>query len=382
MGMNQISMMIDRRSSPSDVCSVIILKSDFNKIKSIKHMRKILINSSIFAFVALALAISANSVFAQMGDVARSRHPDHWENVTDSAAWDDRFYHTSVVFNNKVWVMGGYAASGVKNDIWSTPSSNGADWTQAVTSSARWSPRATAASVVFKDKIWIMGGFDRDFTILDDIWFSTNKSASQWTKVTTTNSWPKRQGLAAAVFKMNGTSKIFVSGGLSDNNNQVYYNDVWSSSNGVDWTQVTSNSPWIGRRYHQMLSFNNKLWVIGGLDSRNNGLNDVWYSTNGADWTQVTTSSIPWTGRGMHKVAIKGNKMWLTGGVRYSADSTPSMIYMNDVWKSSNGIDWTLVNSAAPWGVRSGHTSVSADDKLWVMGGGLGLPGYNDVWQI
>ena len=36
----------------------------------------------------------------------------NWVQATESAPWKERFGHTSVVFDNKIWVIGGGGAHG------------------------------------------------------------------------------------------------------------------------------------------------------------------------------------------------------------------------------------------------------------------------------
>jgi len=43
---------------------------------------------------------------------------------------------------------------------------------------------------------------------------------------------------------------------------------------GKSWKEVTSAAPWRGRRGHQCVTFDNKIWLIGGEDS--DYKNDVW----------------------------------------------------------------------------------------------------------
>ena len=82
--------------------------------------------------------------------------------------WSARSGGKAVVFNNNIWVLGGYDGS-YKNDVWS--SSDGENWTNAnargpavepatdpVTYSSHWSARGFYAVVVFKNKIWVLGG--------------------------------------------------------------------------------------------------------------------------------------------------------------------------------------------------------------------------------
>jgi len=52
----------------------------------------------------------------------------------------------------------------------------------------------------------------------------------------------------------------------------------------------------------------------------------------------------------------------------------------NDVWYSSNGINWTRATPVASWSGRAYHTSVVYDNNIWVMGGYVGSNRWNDVW--
>lgn len=72
-----------------------------------------------------------------------------------------------MVFKNKIWLFGGLGGGTIKvgspeygeiphkSDIW--VSENGRDW-QLVTEKAPWGERRSAGVVVFQDKIWLMGG--------------------------------------------------------------------------------------------------------------------------------------------------------------------------------------------------------------------------------
>ena len=87
-----------------------------------------------------------------------------WTQATASAPWAGRGSHTTAVFNNKLWVIGGYSY-GYKNDVWS--SSDGVNWNQA-TGSAPWSGRYGHTTAVFNNKLWVIGGYDRNQK--DDAW--------------------------------------------------------------------------------------------------------------------------------------------------------------------------------------------------------------------
>jgi hypothetical protein len=171
--------------------------------------------------------------------------------------------HDAVVFNNKVWVMGGYSNAGLKGDVWC--SSDGTTWTQAVSSA--WPARAGLASVVFGGKIWVMGGQDMNYNMFNDVWSSTD--GTNWTQETSSAAWSPRSALSCTVF--NG--EMWVTGGRS---NSAVFGDVWHSSDGVNWTRQTGSPGWAPRASHTSLSYNGYLWVMGGSNVSGSRFNDVW----------------------------------------------------------------------------------------------------------
>jgi len=81
----------------------------------------------------------------------------------------------------------------------------------------------------------------------------------------------------------------------------------------LNWTQANSNAPWIPRNLHTALSFDNKLWVFGGIGPEPFLLNDVWNSLDGINWTQVTDNAT-WYPRCDHASLVFNDKMWILGG--------------------------------------------------------------------
>jgi dihydrofolate reductase len=211
-------------------------------------------------------------------DVWNSTDGVTWTTATDSAAFSDRTHHTAVVFKDKMWVIGGYTGSSrYANDVWN--STDGVTWTP-VTNSAQFPARSNHTTVVFKDQIWVIGGADRS-KILDrveepyspknDVWRSTN--GITWTTATDSAQFPARGDHTSVVFD----NKIWVIGGdiRDDSDSDSYYgiraNDVWSSTDGITWTKM-DNPGFAVRDSHSSVVFNNRVWVIGGFFE-----DDVWY---------------------------------------------------------------------------------------------------------
>lgn len=253
-------------------------------------------------------------------DVWASENGKDWRLITANVGWGKRRAHASVVFQNKMWALGGatLGAGGnidhFLNDVWF--SGDGTNWIQAV-SSAPWTPRKGHAAVVFDGKIWLLGGVDSS-GVTNDVWFS--EDGVNWKLATANAPWPARYDLAVEVFD----NKMWLSGGSSGDMGRT---DLWVSSNGIDWREVGEKFNWPGRHGHCFIAFENNLWLIGGWSGFRVGFNDTWFSKDGANWKK-TASDGPWTGREDLTCNIFKNKIWILGGMKTGGDRT------NDVWFS------------------------------------------------
>jgi len=156
--------------------------------------------------------------------------------------------------------------------------------------------------------------------------------------------------------------------------------EVWYSSDGATWTSATLSAPWHDRVGFTPLAFDGRIWIFGGSyeiqGSHGVGfLNDVWYSSDGVKWTSASLSA-PWGPRTGHTSVVFGGKMWVIGG-----HIAQSPYCKNDVWCSLDGVAWTSATLSALWAPRGSHASVVFDGKIWVIGGLDDTFHYkNDVW--
>jgi hypothetical protein len=300
-----------------------------------------------------------------------------WTLATDSAGWSKRCGQGAVVFNNELWVMGGLdsvLSSSTKghlfNDVWH--STDGTSWSLA-TDSAAWPRRVLPTCLVFGGKMWVIGGVTPGaspgtVTLANDVWSSTD--GTQWTKATDSAGWHPRVGQAGVVFD----SLMWVMGGADSfgpSGPTQKVNDVWNSSDGVNWTQVTSSAGWSPRDGHAAVVFAGKMWVIGGEVSHGDST-DVWYSTNGVAWTKATSQVVE--GRAFFPVLPFEGNMWMTGGCG------SFLPICGDVWRSADGSQWTEDTSHAPWRARYGHAAAYFNNRMWVLGGCDSTAPRHDVW--
>ena len=252
-------------------------------------------------------------------------------------------------------------------------------WTR-VTDAAAFTPRDGAGAAVMDGRMWLLGGWNPaaypPYSTTNEVWESTD--GVTWTFVDYAP-WEGRHTFGNGIL----AERMWVLGG--DPLRGHYQPDVWSSGDGVSWTQETAAAPWGIRCLHVAFVHDGKLWVMGGETMTqfvpsgppDAHYNDVWCSSDGVNWTQVTAAAA-WAPRGMiGGSAVLNGRMWLLGGGTYSPRS-----YFNDVWSSADGVDWRLELAAAPWAPRQYHDVAVFDGKMWVLEGFNGELGgnRNDVW--
>jgi hypothetical protein len=268
-----------------------------------------------------------------------------WVRVTDNAAFAPRDGAGALAFHGRLWLLGGWNPRDKKhfpricnNEVWS--SSDGAAWTlekpntfldQQFDATRDWEGRHTAGYVVHRDKLWIVGG---------------------------------------------------------DANQMHYQSDVWNSADGKTWAQVNAGRPvpWGPRVLHYTMAFRDKIWILGGqtlpqfAPTDEVFYRDVWNTSDGIHWERVTPREPYWPARGMiGGSAVFRDRIWVLGGGTYDTPKTPERKFYNDVWSSPDGVRWERHVEHAPWAPRQYHEVAVFDDRLWVLEG-YGKTNRNDVW--
>lgn len=209
--------------------------------------------------------------------------------------------------------------------------------------------------------------FDGKLYSIGDKRIWTSSDATNWRSEPKTD-WGERYGMRFAFFK----NRLWMLGGMRTWDD--FLSDVWSSSDGKEWKQVVSKAVWSARRGHGVVVFKDRLWILGGAISSGRRdqtptrfLNDVWSSPDGVNWTPVATNA-PWSARDGHTTLVFDNKIWVIGGGLRGAYC--------DVWSSPDGANWTQVAVKADWNERHGNGGLVFDGKIWIFGG----IEKNDVW--
>jgi len=236
--------------------------------------------------------------------------------------WEGRHTAGYVVYGGKMWIVGGDVNQGHYHfDVWN--SLDGKKWTLVNKGKkGPWGPRALHYTLVFKDKIWVIGGqtvpqFAREEEVFyRDVW-STSDGVN-WEKVALKEPcWPQRGMIGGSVvFK----DRIWILGGGTYDTPKIrkrkFFNDVWSSPDGVNWEQHLEAAPWEPRQYHDVAVFDDKMWVMEGYYKGNR--NDVWCSADGVNWHEMPDT--PWAARHASSVYVYQNALWVVAGNNMAKD--------------------------------------------------------------
>lgn len=160
-------------------------------------------------------------------------------------------------------------------------------------------------------------------------------------------------------------------------NGSIGHCEVWSSPDGVNWTLEVPITPFIERTNHATVVHNGKLYVIGGLinSTYESVLHDIWATSNGVHWELINPSP-QFDERGGHQVVSHNGQMWLIGG-------NNGVSTKHDIWSSVDGIQWTSHKNAAYFYARADHQLFVYDNKIWMVGGGFPRINavHSDVWS-
>ncbi|MBL9076326.1 MAG: hypothetical protein JNL08_02410 [Planctomycetes bacterium] len=202
--------------------------------------------------------------------IRRTKDHERWEEVGRSATLPPVIFYGATSFAGSIWIVGGYCAGQEVAAVWR--SANGLDWTRVV-ATAPWSARANPEVLVFRHRLWLIGG------------------------------------------------------GVIDGPNA---NDVWSSDDGVAWrreAEAIAPEPPVG---FTAVVFDDRIWLLGA--NRSGGFTSELLTSD--DGRRFRAGRAPWSPRGGVAAWSHGTSLYVTGG-KFSVehDGEHVFTYSNDVWR-------------------------------------------------
>ena len=276
-----------------------------------------------------------------------------------------------------IFMTGGRAFFGAEatNDVWH--STNGSAWMELP--KAPFKARAYHAMFHHLGCLLVMGGQTVSFIgnpFYNDVWRSCD-GAKTWESLGNAP-WPTRAGIAFETF---GGRMIIAGGcyGSSIGKGRKFLNDVWASSDGIKWDQLTANAEWSARSGARLVEFGGKLFLLAGEVgfTPDTQLGDIWSSTDGAAWTLVTASPA-FSKRSGHGVVVSGGELLVIAGWHDNK-------CLHDLWSSADGSAWTM-RSNTTWQCDQDSCGkfdfwpVVAGGSLLTIGGSNAYSTFGKLW--
>jgi hypothetical protein len=309
--------------------------NNWTELAAVQHSPRLL--SSALSFNGFMWLIGGGSLDKlDTNEVWRSADGLNWTQVAQGATtFSPRSSHASVVFNNRMWILGGwnfFEADGATpttfNDVWS--SADGANWTSHAGPFTRFPARALHDAVVFNGRIWVIGGNGGNSgpARMSDVWSSAD--GANWTQETASAAFPARYGHKVAA--LNNALLLFAGSTTANGNFALGSDDIWRSENGRDWIQLSPGPRFQARSEHAIAVLGNRVYLTTGFNSNdyNAGtrFNDVWSTADGVNWLSEAAAP-PFRGRNAASLITHNGELYLLGGFGISRQ--------HNIWRSNDG---------------------------------------------
>ncbi len=264
--------------------------------------------------------------------------------------------NATAIFNDQVWSVGGNRPGTRidQSDIWR--SENGIAWVSVAENPFAY--RTEGKLILYNGKLWLVGGRDLDGNAIAEVWSS--ETGLSWNLVTNTPAFGAAVNHDVVVFD----NRLFL---IARNIDFPENTSVWSSTDGIDW-QLEAENAFTGREEFSAVVFDGAIYVLGGFDPTDASLpitNEIWTSTNGADWSKVETNTI-FQSRYAHTATVYKNKVFVAGGI---GTASSSLGIQGNLWYSEDMVNWFEYEPfRSDIGVAE-HSALVFEGKLWLFFG-------------
>jgi len=248
--------------------------------------------------------------------------------------------------------------------------------------------RLGARMIKFKGKLWYIGGwrFEQGQNSNDEvIWFNdiwSSEDGIDWQIEAQNAAFSARSDFQLVEYGEN----LYLIGGNEGSGTRGAYNfkwDVWQSSDGTNWELLVSEAPFLFGEIGKAIVFNDKLYVFA--DDFNTRKTNIFGTRDGISWN-IEQQTPLFDAIALYELYVKDEKLFLFGGYEYpSSDNINQSIY-----STSDGVNWQIETPSLPIAGRLMSRVVEHGSKHYLIGGSDFRSNFNSVhisedglnWQL
>lgn len=241
-----------------------------------------------------------------------------WEVVhpkNDGGSLPFKTEHTAVLYKNCMYLFGGYSGPlGYRDTAIYEYNFDTRQCTRIEATGTLPPDRSAHTAVVYKDHMYIMGGWDG--TESNNDFFMYHFESKEWSLVPYKGTPPPRiRSHSAVLFR----DSMVVFGGYGENTHPVnVYIFHFLTATWEKIRPVNAHAGPSGRSRFRMVFHEDSLWCFGGWD-RKNYFNDLWrFRLDTLTWHHID-AAFELQGVGQHSLVVHKGRMYVYGG--YCADS-------------------------------------------------------------
>lgn len=180
--------------------------------------------------------------------------------------------------------------------------------------------------------------------------------------------------LDGTVYAVGGNTAVFGSFNGGKSQGAVFYppagvsSTTLMSTDGIVYSQSGEYTAEMPRRaFSASYVYNDKMYLVGGLGTDATSYSDVWSSSDGVNWTLVSDGAF--AARHKASTVVYDNKIWMIGGLLADGTCTSEILVSED-----GGITWDPVaeDQALPSNFTprcNADVTVDEDGNLLIIGG-------------
>jgi hypothetical protein len=304
-----------------------------------------------------------NQVFYSALDENGSLTGQAWAGNTGT--FGSRYGHTTVAHNGFLYVLGGYNGTTYLNTVYSAP-------IDAIGTVGAWTQRASFTNgrmrhgtVVANGFLYILGGQLSPTSYASDVqkaYLNSDGALGSWSATTAFTTGRRQFGAVAA------RGYMYVIGGMDVGGNilaDVQYALV--NDDGTLGSWATTATLGNGRYSHDATVYNNRIYVVGGVDSVSGRVGTILYSSVGSagalgTWS-TAANALPVT-RNLHRALAHNGYLYVLGG--YAGGTTADVAYAPIAYTGNLG---AFSSTSTMPGIRQELGAAIHDGRIYVTGG-------------